>query len=109
MGRKKAEKYMSEWLQRRVDQVDMNGKHLSAWTIQTEAKALGKLSGITQEDPHYFHPPQRKREDIVRSRGDKVRDKHFSEKNNDELVKFCRGTGCRRKCDPHLLEAAGRC
>ena len=93
---KKAEKYMSEWLQRRVDQVDMNGKHLSAWTIQTEAKALGKLYGITQEDPHYFHPPQRKREDIVRSRGDKVRDKHFSEKNNDELVKFCRGTGCRR-------------
>ena len=36
------------------------------------------------------------REDIQRSRGDRVRDKHFSVTNNDELIKFCKGTGLRR-------------
>lgn len=93
---KKARAYVNEWLQSRVDQVDENGKHLSAWTIQTEAKALSKLYGIQPDDKDYFTPPKRNREDIVRSRGDRVRDKHFSEANNDELIKFCRGTGLRR-------------
>lgn len=93
---KAARRHVNEWLQHRVEQVDEKGSHLSAWTIQTEAKALGKLYGIQPDDPHYFTAPQRRRENIVRSRGDKVRDKHFSERNNDEFVKFCRGTGCRR-------------
>ena len=39
---KKAKRYVNEWLQVRVDQ------DLSAWTIQAEAKALGKLYGINQ-------------------------------------------------------------
>lgn len=69
---------------------------LSAWTIQTEAKALGKLYGISPDDADYFKPPKRNREDIQRSRGDRVRDLHFSKTNNDELIKFCRGTGLRR-------------
>ncbi len=69
---------------------------LSAWTIQTEAKALGKLYGIQPNDKDYFEPPKRNRADIKRSRGDKVRDRHFSKTNNDELIKFCRGTGLRR-------------
>lgn len=93
---KAARKYVNEWLESRVEQVDSKGNHLSAWTIQTEAKALGKLYGIQPDDPNYFVAPKRKRENIVRSRGDKVRDKHFSERNNDEFVKFCKGTGCRR-------------
>ena len=93
---KAAKKYVGEWLQARTDQVDENGNHLSAWTIHHEAKALGKLYGISPDDPKYFTPPKRKREDIKRSRGNKVRDKHFSVTNNDELIKFCRGTGCRR-------------
>lgn len=93
---KAARKYVNEWLQLRTDQVDKNGKHLSAWTIQTEAKALGKLYGIQPDDPNYFQAPHRRREDIFRSRGDAVRDRHFSEKNNDEFIKFCKGTGCRR-------------
>ena len=93
---KKAEKYVSEWLDVRTNQVDKNGKHLSAWTIQTEAKAINKLFGISPEDENYYTPPQRRREDIYRSRGETVRDKHFSEKNNAEFVNFCRGTGCRR-------------
>lgn len=87
---KKAKGYITEWLQARTDQ------GLSAWTIQTEAKALGKLYGISPEDPDYFQPPQRHRAEITRSRGDKVRDLHFSKTNNDELIKFCQGTGLRR-------------
>lgn len=87
---KKAKGYVNEWLQARTDQ------GLSAWTIQTEAKALGKLYGIGPEDPDYFRPPQRHRAEITRSRGDKVRDLHFSKTNNDELIKFCQGTGLRR-------------
>ncbi len=87
---KKAKKYVNEWLQHRVDQ------GLSAWTIQAEAKAMGKLYGITPEDKDYFTPPKRNRQDIKRSRGVRVRDKHFSKTNNDELIRFCRGTGLRR-------------
>lgn len=87
---KKAKKYVNEWLQQRADQ------GLSAWTVQLEAKALGKLYGISPDDENYFKPPKRNREDIKRSRGDRVRDQHFSKTNNDELIKFCRGTGLRR-------------
>lgn len=93
---KASKKYVNEWLQSRVDQVDRNGKHLSAWTITLEREALGKLYGITPDDPSFFQAPHRHRENIVRSRGDAVRDKHFSATNNDEFIKFCRGTGCRR-------------
>lgn len=53
----------------------------------------------------YFKPPKRNREDIKRSRGDRVRDRHFSEENNDELVKFCKGTGLRRS---ELMELRGK-
>lgn len=87
---KSAKKHVNQWLQVRVDQ------ELSAWTIQTEAKALGKLYGIQPDDENYFTPPKRNRKDIKRSRGDRVRDRHFSKENNDELIKFCRGTGLRR-------------
>lgn len=93
---KKARTYANEWLQSRVDH------GLSAWTIQTEAKALGKLYGIQPDDKDYFQPPKRNREDIVRSRlSDRVRDQHFSVTNNEELIKFCQGTGLRRSelCD----------
>lgn len=89
---KKARKYVPEWLQSLVD-----GGKLSAWTISTKAASLNKLFGIKEDDPDRFHPPQRHREDIKRSRTDAVRDKHFSKTNNDELIKFCQGTGLRRK------------
>ena len=96
---KNAKKYVNEWLQSRVDQ------GLSAWTVQLEAKALGKLYGISPDDEAYFDPPKRNRQDIKRSRGDRVRDKHFSKTNNDELIKFCRGTGLRRR---ELQELRGK-
>ena len=76
-----------------------------AWTVQLEAKAMGKLYGISPDDENYFKPPKRNREDIKRSRGDRVRDRHFSKTNNDELVKFCKGTGLRRS---ELAELRGK-
>lgn len=87
---KKAEKYVSEWLQTRVDQ------GLSAWTIHTEEAALNKLYQIAPDDPKRFQAPKRNREEIKRSRTTTERDRHFSVTNNDELIKFCKGTGLRR-------------
>lgn len=96
---KAAKQYMNEWLQMRTDE----GK--SAWTIHLEAKALGKLFGIDPTDEQYFQPPKRERQKITRSRVDRVRDKHFSKSNNDELIKFCKGTGLRRS---ELLDPRGK-
>ena len=96
---KNAKKYANEWLQTRVDQ------GLSAWTVQLDAKALGKLYGISPDDENYFKPPKRNREDIKRSRGVRVRDRHFSKTNNDELIRFCKGTGLRRS---ELVELRGK-
>ena len=87
---KSAKKYVNEWLRKREEQ------GLSAWTVQTEAKALGKLYGITPDDELYYQPPKRERGNIKRSRGEAKRDAHFSEANNAELIAFCRGTGLRR-------------
>ena len=87
---KSAKKYVNEWLQKR------EAEGLSASTMHLEAKALGKYYGISPDDDNYYHPPKRYRENIKRSRGDAVRDKHFSKANNDELIKFCKGTGLRR-------------
>ena len=91
-----AKKHVNEWLQSRADQVDAKGNRLSAWTIQTETAALNKLYQIKPDDPGRFQPPKRRREEIKRSRGVAVRDRHFSVTNNDSLIRFCRGTGLRR-------------
>ena len=93
---KKAKRYANEWLQFRAEECKtQQGKPLSAWTIQTEAAAINKLYGINKDDPNRFQPPERHRADITRSRGEAARDSHFSEKNNWQLVCFCRGTGAR--------------
>lgn len=93
---KAAKRHVAEWLQLRSEQTNNNGQLLSAWTIQTEAAALNKLYQIDKEDPDRFQPPKRNRSEIKRSRVATVRDAHFSETNNDELIRFCKGTGCRR-------------
>jgi len=92
----KARQYVNEWLEERAGRVDKKGKHLSAWTIHTEAAALHKLYGIDKDDPKRYIPPARRRKDIIRSRNDVERDRRFSVSNNAELISFCRGTGCRR-------------
>lgn len=73
------------------------GHPLSAWTVQVEAKALGKLYGINPTNKDYYEPPQRHRCDIKRSRIDAERDRHFSLTNNAELIKFQQGVGLRRR------------
>ncbi len=93
---KSARKYVNEWLTFRASHTTTNGERISAWTIHTETAALNKLYGITKNDPERFIPPARKREDVRRSRLKTRRDQHFSITNNNELIRFCRGTGCRR-------------
>ena len=94
---KAAKKYVNEWLDYRASSLNPKGEPLSAWTIQTEAKALGKLYGITPADPDYYVPPVRERKNIKRSRSsDVARDAHFSEVRNSEFVAFCKTTGLRR-------------
>lgn len=96
---KAAQRYMNEWLQMRVDE----GK--SPWTVQLDTMALRKLFGVDANDEKAFQPPKRERKEITRSRVDRVRDKHFSKSNNDELIKFCKGTGLRRR---ELSELRGK-
>lgn len=80
--------YINEWLEKRIQE------GLSSYTIKLEAAALAKLYRCSTKD--FIKTPERKRKDIKRSRGVKVRDNHFSESNNKQLVDFCRSTGLRR-------------
>lgn len=81
-------KYVNEWLEIREKQ------GLSAYTVKLETSALMKLYSISSED--IYKSKARYRANINRSRGEKVRDKHFSEEKHKDLVKFCRATGLRR-------------
>lgn len=78
--------YADEWLQSRAV--------LSAYTQKLEVSTLAKMYGCTSKD--FVAVASRKRSDITRSRGEKIRDKNFSEERNSELVSFCRSTGLRR-------------
>lgn len=80
--------YINTWLQKNIDE----GK--SAHTQKTRASALAKLYQCSTKD--FIKTEVRHREKITRSRGVKVRDKHFSEKRNADLVSFCKSTGLRR-------------
>lgn len=80
--------YVEEWLQHRIETIP------SAWTVKLDASALAKLYGCSLNDFN-VDLPSRKRSDIKRSRGAKERDKHFSEANHSEFVRFCKTTGLR--------------
>jgi len=67
---------------------------LSPYTQKLDAAALAKMYGCSSQD--FIKTETRRRAAIVRSRGEKIRDKHFSEKRNQEFVDFCRATGLRR-------------
>lgn len=84
-----ARPYVEEYLQHRID------RELSASTIKLDSSSLAKLYGCKTTD-FAIVTPSRYREDITRSRNEVKHDKHFSEKNNQEIVDFCRGTGLRR-------------
>lgn len=80
--------HVDEFIQHRIS----NG--VSSFTLKMETSAIGKLFGVSTT---VFCPtPSRHRSAVVRSRGVKGMDRHFSEKNNQKLVDFCRATGLRR-------------
>ena len=81
--------FAEKWVQSTMD------RGLSAYTVKLELSALAKLYGCKTTDFAIVTPP-RKRQNIKRSRGVAVRDKHFSQENNRELITFCKCTGLRR-------------
>lgn len=89
---KECRQYVPEWIESR--------RSLSASTQKLEVAALSKLYRCRhsrgQKPFKDVETDTRRRADIKRSRGDAVRDKHFSERNNADLVIFCRCTGLRR-------------
>ena len=94
---------VKEYLQHRLD----TGKSIP--TIAKDRSALGKLFGAPVE----FPLPERKPENITRSRGEKSMDKHFSAKKNVDLIDIAIGTGGRREdieklCVEHFREIGGR-
>lgn len=82
-----ARPYVDDYLER--------SKDLSPYTQKLYASALAKVYSCSSKDFN-IKTDTRHRADISRSRGERVRDKHFSEKRNIELVNFCRSTGLRR-------------
>ena len=80
--------------------VDEYLKHLielerSAYSISTAKAAIAKIMGV--EATQFIATPPRLRADIKRSRGEAVRDKHISDKKEEELARFTSATGLRRK------------
>lgn len=67
----------------------------SAYSISTAKAAIAKVMSI--EATQFIATPPRLRADIKRSRVEAVRDKHISEKKEEELARFTSATGLRRK------------
>lgn len=80
--------YINEYLQKRIDE------KISPYTQKLEAAALAKIYGCSTND--FIKTETRYRAEITRSRGTKIRDKHFSEEKNKDFVDFCKATGLRR-------------
>ena len=89
---KEFRKYGDEWIE------GMIGTY-SASTIKQYASAVAKMYQCSTKE--FIKTPSRYRADIKRSRGEKVRDAHFSEGNHKVIVDFCKSVGLRR----HELEA----
>ena len=77
-----AKKYIQEYIDR----------FSSAWTQATIKSAITKIYGELD-----VTVKTRKREDIVRSRFERERDKRFSEEKNKDLIAFLKATGLRRR------------
>ena len=86
----RADELASLYLSERVEQ------GYSAWTLQTERAGL-RLFFQDRNLAVSVALPQRKRENIVRSRHPVVRDKHFQPENWQPLIGFCLACGLRRE------------
>lgn len=80
--------YVDEWLQKQIEE------EKSAYTQKLRACSLAKLYNCKSTD--FIKTEVRNRENITRSRGVKVRDKHFAEHKHQDLISFCKSTGLRR-------------
>ena len=99
--------FVEKWIQAEMD------RGQSPYTIKLELSSLAKLYGCSTKDFDIV-TPERKRSNITRSRGIAERDKNFSEKNNADLITFCRCTGLRRGelsqiRGNDLIEKDGKC
>lgn len=83
-----AKPFVNEWLKSR----EADG--MSAYTMKLEASAMAKIYNL--DTAELFKGQNRARAGITRSRGQKIRDKHFSDEKHSELIRFCRATGLRR-------------
>lgn len=103
-------KHFADWLEKAHPEavtledarafVDEYLKHLielerSAYSISTAKAAIAKVMGV--EATQFIATPPRLRADIKRSRGEAERDKHISDKKEEELARFTSATGLRRK------------
>ena len=84
-----ARPYVETYLQNGID------RGLSAYTLSTQRAALCKLYGCKAGD-FAIQLPERRREDIQRSRNEAARDYGFSKENNTDILDFARATGLRR-------------
>ena len=103
-------KHFADWLEKAHPEaktledarafVDEYLKHLielerSAYSISTAKAAIAKIMGV--EATQFIATPPRLRADIKRSRGEAVRDKHISDKKEEELARFTSATGLEEK------------
>jgi integrase len=85
-----ADELVSLYLTSRVEQ------NLSAWTLQTERSALRQFFQ-DRALADCIELPKRRRENIVRSRREAVRDANFQSLNWQPLIQFCLACGLRRE------------
>lgn len=78
-----------------VDSYLERSRNLSPYTQKLYASSLAKIYGCSSSDFN-IKTDTRHRADIIRSRDEKIRDRHFSITRNSELIDFCKSTGLRR-------------
>jgi len=88
--RERADELASDYLSDRIVQ------RYSAWTLQTERSAL-RIFFQNRHLASNVTLPQRKRENITRSRRPAIRDQHFQPHNWLPLINFCKACGLRRE------------
>ena len=98
--------FAEKWIQYNMD------RGLSAYTLKLQLSSLAKLYSCKTTDFNIQTPP-RKRKNIKRSRGEAVRDKHFSVTANKDMITFCKCTGLRRAelaqiCGTDLVDHEGK-
>ncbi len=79
--------HVDDYLQHRME-------YCSNFTVKLDAASIGKL--YSESTTAFCPTPSRHRYEVVRSRGVKGMDRHFSKSKNSKLVEFCKSTGLRR-------------